>query len=768
MERDETEAAPAPAAQAQPTITWTMFRTPAAMSMEVKKHTLHDLAQFLVDAGPYPNKASCPWIKLATFGNLRSKGNSLRHNANVVAIHGVEGDYDGEQVTPEQAVEMLERHGIRAIVYTSPRHRPDTPRWRVIAPCLETHAPLARTALLARVNGALGGILAPESFTLSQSYYFGEVQDTVYRVFVTFNDPEEGACVDELDELDNIAITKEARRHANDEDEGGGDYSINMFADAVATKGRKLRTGDGRRELLKQYVASRSARGLLRDELLAMVEAVVNKYFDPADPPDPANLIKMIDHFVNKDTPMQPVDLSGFSLQSMGGPETHHEEVNSPPPPPAAPIPKKADRLAQYPGPFPGLMTDICLAAEASAFKPQPRLNTLGALIGMAASINGEYSTRAGGRFNLFGMGVLQSGGGKDMPRQMSEIVAACAKSSILGKPGSGAGLEDSIGDRKAALVSIDEMAHLVESINDQHAASHLRDIAAVLLKLYSSSRGTYNRRVLSSSGTMKLAPMVSNPCLSMLGFATPEGLGRAFSEHNLSDGLLGRMLFVQGEDGVVARRPQSGFVIPQSVYDWAAKLQQIDPLASVAGPAANGSIVVQEAHGVGAILDKLLSEIETNRSQSSVLASSLYARSYEKIERIAGVLAIMEDPQAPVLRSVHIEWARAFVLASDDHLLAFSSERMHTGETGTNADTVRKTIVKIFAGQNKPVASRPSEAEALANGCISRSHLLRASKLDKIPFDRALQQLEDLGELTGFDTKGKPLKFVVDIALSA
>lgn len=759
MERDDPQTQVTTGENDQSVITWTMFRSSAAMSMEVKQHTLHDLAQFLVDAGPFPNKASCPWVKLATFGNLRTKNNSLRHNANVVAISGVEGDYDGEQIHPEQAVEMLERYGIRAIIYTSPSHRPSAPRWRVLAPCSQQHSPLARTALLARVNGALGGILAPESFTLSQSYYFGEVQETVYRVYVTFNDPEEGTCVDEMDELDDIAITKEARRHANDDDDGGTDYSIRMFDEAVATKGRKLRTGDGRRELLKQYIASRSGRGLLRDEVLMMVEGVVNRYFDPQDPPDSTNLIELVDHFASKDVPIQPVDLSGFSLAAT------QENAK-----PAAPMPivVREPKMAQYPGPFPGLMAEICKAAEASAFKPQPRLNVLGALVGMAASINGEYSTQSGGRFNLFGIGVLQSGGGKDMPRQMSEIVAACAKSSILGKPASGAGLEDSISDRKAALVSIDEMAHMVESMNDQRAASHLKDIAAVMLKLYSASRGTYNRRVLSTGSLAgRQAPSVNNPCLSVLGFATPDGLGAAFDERNLSDGLLGRMLFVQGEDGVLARRPKSGFIIPQAVYDWAAQLRQIDPLASVAGPAANGSIVVQEAHGVADTLDRLLTDMERGRSHSSVLAASLYARSYEKLERIAGVLAIMEDPQAPVLRAMHVEWARAFVLASDDHLLAFANERMHSGETGTNASLIRKTIRKIFAGDVKPDPKRPYEAEALANGCVARSHLMRAAKLDKVPFDRALQQMEDLGELTAFDSsKGKPLKFILEIEL--
>lgn len=742
----------------QPTISWTMFRTPAAMSLEVKQHTLAELAQFLADAGPFKNKASCPWIKLAQFGNKRSRSNSLRNNANVVSISGVEGDYDGEQVTPEQAVEALERHGIRAIVYTSPSYTADKPRWRVIAPCAAMHTPDARNAILARINGALGGILSAESFTLSQSYYFGEVEGVEYKVFVTFNDPEEGACVDELDELDEIAVRKEARRHIGDDEENGVDYSIRMFEDLVARKGRRLKTGDGRRELIKQYVASRSGKGLLRDELLAMVEGVVNRYFDPADPIEAQNVLDVIDYFVAKDAgqTVQPVDLSGFTLAA------------APPQQPPAVVERRREKgLVEYPAPFPGVMADICAAAAKAAYKPQPRLNMMAALIGMAGGISGEYSTRAGGRFNLFGLGALESGGGKDMPRQMAEIVAAAAKGGILGKPASGAGLEDSISDRRAFLVSVDEVAHLLAAVNDDRAPAHLKDIAAALLKLYSASRSSYNRRVLATgSTTHKLPTMVANPCLSMIGFATPEGLGEALDERNLKDGLLGRMLYVPGDSGVVPRRPEGGLDVPESVTAWASQLTPPNALAQSQPIAAIGSVVVQEGPGIGATMDRLLADMERSRGTAGdTLSPALYARSFEKLERIAGILAIAEDPQAPVIRAPHVEWARAFVLASDDHLLAFAGHHMHTGEATRVAAQVRETIRLILAHHYR--YQRPVEKEAVENGCVSRSQLLRVSKLEKAVLDKALAQLADLEELQAFDQRGKPTKFITDIQLS-
>ena len=42
-----------------------------------------------------PSKARLPWLKLARFGDTRTDKRSLRHDANLTAISGIEGDYDG-------------------------------------------------------------------------------------------------------------------------------------------------------------------------------------------------------------------------------------------------------------------------------------------------------------------------------------------------------------------------------------------------------------------------------------------------------------------------------------------------------------------------------------------------------------------------------------------------------------------------------------------------------------------------------------------------
>ena len=279
-------------------VTWTRFTDSGASNKREIAHEWRELVEHLRESGPYAAKSLCPWIKLARFGSLRSKKNSLRTNANVVEISGVEGDYDGEKVQPEQAVELLERAGVRAVVYTSPSHKPDAPRWRVLAPLSRPMPPADRTRMLARVNGALGGLLTGESFTLSQSYYYGRlIGQAEYKVLVTFDDPSDGACVDELDDLDQIAVINGAV--AAEEDEGSP--ATDCIATRSAELGRALRTGDGRRVLLRRYIGDKSNRGLSADEVRVLTENVVRRYFDENDPVDWPNVLAMIEEISAKD-----------------------------------------------------------------------------------------------------------------------------------------------------------------------------------------------------------------------------------------------------------------------------------------------------------------------------------------------------------------------------------------------------------------------------------------------------------------------------------
>jgi hypothetical protein len=102
----------------------------------------------------------------------------------------------------DEAADKLRRHGICALLYTSPSHTRDRPRWRVLALTSRPLPPSERRKLITWVNGVLGGVLSPESSVLSQAYYYGRVGDNPdHRAVIV-----PGGFIDERGDLDAIAI----------------------------------------------------------------------------------------------------------------------------------------------------------------------------------------------------------------------------------------------------------------------------------------------------------------------------------------------------------------------------------------------------------------------------------------------------------------------------------------------------------------------------------------------------------------------------------
>lgn len=177
----------------------TFFRNAGASTLDAKEYTPETLAA-LIETTSAGSKAELPWLKLARFGTLRTEKGSLRHDANVQAVSGLEADYDGEVMAFADAVEIATKAGLSAILYTSPSNAPDRPRWRVLCPFSESLPVERRAAMMGRLNGLFRGVFAAESWTLSQAFYFGSVNSNpAHRVEVI-----EGNPIDTLDELDEI------------------------------------------------------------------------------------------------------------------------------------------------------------------------------------------------------------------------------------------------------------------------------------------------------------------------------------------------------------------------------------------------------------------------------------------------------------------------------------------------------------------------------------------------------------------------------------
>jgi hypothetical protein len=129
--------------------------------------------------------------------------------------------------------------------------------------------------------------------------------------------------------------------------------------------------------------------------------------------------------------------------------------------------------------PFPGVMADIVEAILRSAFKKQPELSILAALIGMSAACHGHYRNPKGVRMNLFGVGIAGTGEGKDAPRMAAIELARKAGAKVIGKAATGQGLEDALDSYLSMLSEVDEIAHLIECMNSKDRSANTTELSA-------------------------------------------------------------------------------------------------------------------------------------------------------------------------------------------------------------------------------------------------------------------------------------------------
>src|SRR3954451_24256748 len=186
-----------------PPLAVTVFDDATARTKRLELYSMRSLAS-RINAVTAARKADLPWLKLVKFGEMRSNKGSLRHDANIIAISGIEADYDNGSVTVDEACERLIKQGVASVVYTSPSHTEKAPRWRVLCPLSEEMPPHLREVMVGRLNGLFRGMLAAESFTLSQSYYYGSVdRNPSHRVEMI-----EGFHIDLHDDLDLVWLGK--------------------------------------------------------------------------------------------------------------------------------------------------------------------------------------------------------------------------------------------------------------------------------------------------------------------------------------------------------------------------------------------------------------------------------------------------------------------------------------------------------------------------------------------------------------------------------
>ena len=136
------------------------------------------------------DKKGLRWIKLAMYGDKRSPKGCARFDNNVVALTGIELDYDSPVTDFRVACERLARAGVRSALHSTPSYWRDG-SFRVLVPFnspLYTDLKAQREDKINRIARIVGEAPARESYVLSQAYYFGRIETQNYLYGIVSSD----------------------------------------------------------------------------------------------------------------------------------------------------------------------------------------------------------------------------------------------------------------------------------------------------------------------------------------------------------------------------------------------------------------------------------------------------------------------------------------------------------------------------------------------------------------------------------------------------
>jgi RepB DNA-primase from phage plasmid/Protein of unknown function (DUF3987) len=433
------------------------------------------------------------------------------------------------------------------------------------------------------------------------------------------------------------------------------------------------------------------------------------------------------------------------------------DESNPEPEPEPEPGPDHGDD--HFPEPYPGFMADVVHRALETAIVPQPHLTTLSTLIGMAACCGGKYHLPDGMRLNLNGINIAASGWGKEHCRKVATAVAEAGGADVKGQPASGQGLEDLLSDECSILMEIDEVAHLFEALNGKQKGSHLIALSSGLLKVFSASGDYYRTRILAVAKGIPKPRSIKNPCVSLLGFSTPEKLGDVLTTMNIEDGLMGRVLFAHGVGGIRpisqtqkfalgAMADRAREVAEANVYQM--EINRETASASLNADVGTHSITIdpEAERDLDALKDAFW---EAQEASKTVWGRTLMVRSNEKARRIAGVLAVWDRPIHPVITPEHVKWAAQLVRASNHSCSEFVLRHMHGGTVAANAERIMDYVTRIMKGEFR-YSKRQWKQIVERESFVPLAMLLRQSKLDKPDFDRSIGHLIDAERLVAHE----------------
>lgn len=439
-----------------------------------------------------------------------------------------------------------------------------------------------------------------------------------------------------------------------------------------------------------------------------------------------------------------PLDLESFKIDLPKKPKVPKAPVAKIPsaPIPSAPeIPPSAPIELEFP---PGIIGDIADYAYRTSYMPV-RPGALAAAIGYIAGLVGRGFHINGLGLNQYIVFIADSGvgkeGGKKAIRAVHNHVYAkvpAAQHAISSADFSaGVTLVKELAHTPSMLAIAGEIGMSLGFMLDPKANTNLKDLKRALTEAWSESgpNGVLNSRRYSDRS--KNSEDVKRPALSLLGESVPSLFYGALTQSAALDGFIPRFIVMEytGQRPYANRDAEAPPPAPL-----VEKVQDLF-IISKALQDSNQMSAIQVSEVAKRALWKFEDETTDRMRQlpAEHPSKAILNRTNEKVLKIAGLLAVCDNPTAPCVSMANADWAMRFVTDCDAHML----EKFEDGTVGEDESSFQGEIMKLarsyilmdeekremyrtpksISGHNPPILVRAFLADQLKRRAAFKNH---------------------------------------------
>lgn len=413
----------------------------------------------------------------------------------------------------------------------------------------------------------------------------------------------------------------------------------------------------------------------------------------------------------------------------------------------------------------PGLLKEIYQAYMNRMYYPVRETALAAALITVTALFQRKYRTKSNKALNLWLFLLGDSGVGKNFINEGPDTFFHAAKANmdsvLCGELRSDAAIEDALRLSPRMCLYHHECSGWLRSMCEEKAPAAKQQMRDKLTDSYTCARGVMKARLKRTEKGVSREGGIERPCLTIYGETVTSSFYDAIGTSNVAGGFVPRFTVMEIDKKKAAEDPGPQLPFPPDLLQRCARLAEDATLFDVVQQDALEVPVEQNAwNGFLKLQKDYRKKMLASENDAEPMKQTLLSRTAEKITKIATLLAVCEDQNAPVVSQAHMDWAVLFVTETDNRMIHHLCSGEFDGAAHQQLSVMRSIFVRAF---NMPAARRAKNgfntvAVQQAPEIVPYGWLLSQAKAlatfrdaaqgTSTAVNRCLKDLQDCGEI--------------------